>query len=282
MIKVSHEMPFFMMEDGSEKKYNDYSYALVHLFKDNKKYFDYFAEALKQGRHVILDNSAFELGEAFDSDEFVKWIERLVMRSGEAKCKLTYVIPDALHDKDKTIALAKEFTEKYPNCYGRAMAVCQGQTYDEMIECYKELVEYADYIGISFGSASHTNEFPDLGKDHARTVGRVCLLQEMYTRGLLTEEIDIHLLGAQLPFEFYYYTNIYPHLSRFVKSLDTSSPIIHGLNSVRYEGGFGLDTKIDTKLADLMEMTRPDDSVMDCVIYNIEQFKIQNGLVVVE
>ena len=47
---------------------------IVHLFQTNQQYYDFYKKSLEQGRHVILDNSVFELEEAFDSDEFAKSI----------------------------------------------------------------------------------------------------------------------------------------------------------------------------------------------------------------
>ena len=69
MIKVSHESPLSMLEIS--RTYNDYDYALVHLFETHPGYFNFFEDSIKRGRHVILDNSIFELGKAFDSRKFL-------------------------------------------------------------------------------------------------------------------------------------------------------------------------------------------------------------------
>ena len=62
---ISHEVPISILQES--RKFNDYDYALVHLFETEPEYYDYFVDSLKQGRKVILDNSIFELGTAFDS-----------------------------------------------------------------------------------------------------------------------------------------------------------------------------------------------------------------------
>ena len=62
---VSHESPISMLEKSRD--YNDYDYALVHLFESHPKYYDFFKESLLMDRDVLLDNSIFELGEAFDN-----------------------------------------------------------------------------------------------------------------------------------------------------------------------------------------------------------------------
>jgi len=68
MIKIAHESPKSIFNEV--QKYTDYDYALVHLFEEDKEYFNQFKEAIKNGREVILDNSIFELEEAFDADKF--------------------------------------------------------------------------------------------------------------------------------------------------------------------------------------------------------------------
>ncbi len=60
MIKISHESPLSMLDIS--RTYNDYDYALVHLFEKHPSYYQFFEDSLRQGRTVLLDNSIFELG----------------------------------------------------------------------------------------------------------------------------------------------------------------------------------------------------------------------------
>jgi len=71
MIKIAHESPKSIFEDV--QRVTDYDYALVHLFEEDEEYLNQFKEAIKKGREVILDNSIFELEEAFDADRFAYW-----------------------------------------------------------------------------------------------------------------------------------------------------------------------------------------------------------------
>jgi hypothetical protein len=68
MIKIAHESPKEIFEEV--QRYTDYDYALVHLFEEDKGYLDQFKKAAAKGREIILDNSIFELEEAFDADKF--------------------------------------------------------------------------------------------------------------------------------------------------------------------------------------------------------------------
>ena len=61
---VSHESPISILEES--KQYNDYDYALVHLFETQPEYLNFFKRSLAAGREVLLDNSIFELGKAFE------------------------------------------------------------------------------------------------------------------------------------------------------------------------------------------------------------------------
>jgi hypothetical protein len=67
LVKVSHESPISILQTST--LYNDFDYALVHLFETHPKYYQYFKTAREvYNREVLLDNSIFELGHAFDRD----------------------------------------------------------------------------------------------------------------------------------------------------------------------------------------------------------------------
>jgi len=57
---ISHEVPKCLFQNSLE--FNDYDYALVHLFDKDPKYLKFYKDCVAQGRHVLLDNSIFELG----------------------------------------------------------------------------------------------------------------------------------------------------------------------------------------------------------------------------
>ena len=60
---VSHETPISFLDKSL--RYNDYDYALVHLFETHPEYYSFFKRMLSMGREVLLDNSIFELKTAF-------------------------------------------------------------------------------------------------------------------------------------------------------------------------------------------------------------------------
>ena len=122
MIRIAHEAPLDIFEEV--QRFTDYDYALVHLLEENPRYRDTFERAIKKGREVILDNSIFELEEAFDADRFSYWVNEL---------KPTwYIVPDALEDAEKTMYQMGEWNADHTNLPGKKIGVVQGKTYEEI------------------------------------------------------------------------------------------------------------------------------------------------------
>jgi len=88
---VSHESPISMLDES--RSYNDYDYALVHLFEEEPEYYNFFKVSKTLGREVLLDNSIFELGHSFDPKKFAKYVEELE--------PTYYVVPDVLEDSQQ-------------------------------------------------------------------------------------------------------------------------------------------------------------------------------------
>lgn len=77
-MKIAHEAPLSIFD--KVQAVTDYDYALVHLFEESEEYYNTFVKAKENGREVLLDNSIFELGTAFDGDVYVNWINKLKTR----------------------------------------------------------------------------------------------------------------------------------------------------------------------------------------------------------
>ena len=92
-MKISHESPLSLL--NTSRTYNDYDYALVHLFELEPDYYRFFQQSVNMGRHVLLDNSIFELGTSFDPDRFAHYIKELKPTE--------YIIPDVLENTLGTI-----------------------------------------------------------------------------------------------------------------------------------------------------------------------------------
>lgn len=246
-MKISHEVPLCLLEES--RSFNDYDYALVHLFKKFPKYLEFYKESLRQNRIVYLDNSLFELETPFNSDEFAKWCTEL----GSINPKnFYYIVPDSLEDYEFTKKNFQSFQYDIP---GNKIGVVQGKTPEEVLECFMFMKDNADVVALSF-------DYSFWGKNLEKAMmERVKLVHDLKNRGLL-ENVKIHLLGCYLPQEASYYKDV-PEIF----SMDTSNPIVHGLSKIRYNNG--LNIKVKTKLADLITVEKvPED-----VYYNIKEFR---------
>lgn len=257
--KISHESPLSLLP--LSRQYNDYDYALVHLFDELPEYFNFFKESLKQGRCVILDNSIFELDKAFDSDKFA---ERII----ELK-PTEYIIPDVLEDIEGTLNKFYNWLHKYRDLPGKKIGVVQGKTYEEIVHCYKSLDVYCDKIAISFDySYYEKNSNQKLDKLHQWMNGRQALIDRLLQEGVINRDKPHHLLGAALPQEFRHYRH--PSYG-FIESVDTSNPVVHGLLNVRYNLN-GLQDKSSIKLVELINSV-PTSVQAEDIFFNINRFK---------
>lgn len=246
-MRISHEVPFCLLEES--RKFNDFDYALVHLFRKFPKYLEFYKESLRQGRIVYLDNSLFELEEPFNSEEFAMWCNEL----GSINPKnFYYIVPDSLEDLEFTIKNFKNFNFNIP---GNKIGVVQGKTPQEILECFKFMRENADVVALSF-------DYSFWGKNLEKAMEeRVKFVHNLKDKGLL-KGVKIHLLGCFLPQEASYYSDV-PE----VFSMDTSNPIVHGLSGIRYNNG--LKSKIKTKLVDFINV----EKISEDVYYNIKEFR---------
>lgn len=258
-MKIAHEAPISIFSDI--QKLTDYDYALVHLFETSSKYYNQFKDAVVSGREVLLDNSIFELGTAFDSDKFYKWINELQ--------PTWYIIPDVLEDCDGTLRNLDTWQTKYAQKLNgfKSIGVVQGKNEAEIIRCYKEIEPRVDKVAISF-DYSFFNSHPGDNKYARYMHGRMALLRFLYGNGHINEAKPHHLLGCGLPQEFKLYRNLGWD---WIDSIDTSNPVVHGLNNIRYTND-GLQDKVSTKLIEYIDMEVSEDQYND-IVHNVGVFR---------
>ena len=275
---ISHETPISLLE--TSRGYNDYDYCLVHLLPTHTDYRNFYFESVDMGRYVLLDNSIFELGEAYNPKEFAYWVKQL--RPTE------YIIPDVLEESQGTIDSFKAFTKEYTDLPGKKIGVIQGKTYKEIVDCYNYIAPRVDKVAISFDYSFYLNEwstFDNFMKDTdplpiwvqdlplnkwvRYTLGRVALLYRLYNDGVLLQKPH-HLLGCATPWEF----KLYSHapFRQNIKTIDTSNPIVSAILGKKYNPVYGLSEKWSVKLVEFINHDI-DRSQLELAFYNTSLFR---------
>lgn len=269
MIKRYHEAPLEIFKEVQSM--TDGDYALVHLFETNPRYLEAFKVAVAEGRDVILDNSIFELGTAFDGDKYAEWIDFLR--------PTWYIVPDSWKNGKETVKMFKEFTEKYPRLPGKIIGVAQGWTVDEVAESYKALEPHCDMIAfnLDFSSVFYDSFLPTLPNSFkeklvpycvAMSIGRYSVLRELYYKGVINKDKPHHLLGCGVPQEVTWY----PKEWTWIRSIDTSNPVIAGMFEWTYHPVHGITKKAKIKLCDQVDCFVPW-KVRECIYTNIAYMK---------
>lgn len=248
-MQISHEVPLSLLTVS--RTFNDYDYALVHLYETEPEYLQFYKESIQLGRDVILDNSVFELEEAFDAERFKYWIN-------ETK-PTYYIIPDVLDNAELTIKNILDWKKDVP---GQTIGVVQGESFTEAVECYHAIKEHVDRVAVSFNCKFYETEDGETIY-HKWANGRIRFVNYLSTLG---ENKPMHLLGCSLPQEFRVYND--PKFE-FIKSVDTSNPVVHAINNIKYTD-YGLDTKVSTKLIEYMNETAFD---MELLHFNVDKFR---------
>ena len=286
-MKISHEVPLTLLKES--RVFNDYDYALVHLFAKYPEYYRFFEESLKMGRTVYLDNSLYELGKSFDPGEFLKWINKL---------KPTYyIIPDTFWDAKGTMYQAMDWFLNWApklECNTKSIGVAQGDTYEAIAKSYRFMCSMADMVAFTFKfapdfvgnsgdvfqsmfySTYNMTEINGLiNEENSSAVRdaiiRYALLRQLKVDGIIDTSKPHHLLGMQNTLFLDNIAKNYP----WVTSIDTSNPIICGMieKPYAYKGMVGNPEAPKPKevLADFFEV-EPTGRQFQIIRDNVQVF----------
>jgi hypothetical protein len=257
-MKVSHELPLGLMHYGYE--WNDYDYCLPHLIDKHDQYRLYFQKARLDKRFIIMDNGLFE-GVTHTTEDLISKINLIR--------PTIFIVPDAWNDSTTTIRNAKHWMMNYqphlpPNV--NLMAVCQGETIGELVTTYQTLVDLGyKHIAFNHSSIAYTNYYPKHSKLFAQMYGRIELIRRLVETGTARIPLYHHLLGCSLPQEVMAYGEF-----DWVKSIDTSNPIIVGYKGERY-GDNGIEFKPTEKIEELNEVSL--EGKIEDISFNVNKFK---------
>lgn len=197
--------------------------CLVHLVERSEVYRDYYRNKAAQGHTVILDNSAFELGEAYPAEQMLDLAEEIGATEVMA--------PEFFMNATKTIDSIKEFSELMAARGGKAsiFATICGADINEWLRCYRAVVELSNVstVGISF----RANEFvpiPEVDTDiltKRRMEARITLMSILAR--LRSPHVQHHLLGLWDPYEL----TMQKHHG-WIRSCDSSAAYAHGIREI--------------------------------------------------
>lgn len=251
-MKVSHEMPLSMLNDCrfSIFKINDYDYFLIHQLLKYNEYKELFKLSKQANRVQILDNSAYELGESFNMDDFAEAVKEFEPTE--------YLVPDCFNDYDKNIELFDDWMSKYSNLKGIKIVTIHGKTYQELVNAYK----YFDKPDVKIAFNFAEGIYKEMG-DGNPVEGRRKAIFNMLNDGIININKKHHLLGCTLAQEFAYYKNL-----GFIETVDTSNPIVAGLEKKWYP----IQEKPESAIDDY-HYAPIDDDMYCCIMYNVKKFK---------
>jgi hypothetical protein len=261
-IKISHEVPFCLLEKSRE--FNDYDYCLPHLMDENEEYRNFFYKSKEMGRYIVMDNSLHELGEAYNTERLLHWINEIKPNE--------FIIPDVWEEKDASVRNARQWANvELPEGVMKVVVVQAKSSYEAMLctKIYKDL-GYKK-IAYSYGASYYNEVCPHPNQDLGKAIGRFTMISSLYEQRILSQFDRVHLLGTASPIEFGMYKNI-----KCIESIDTSNPIMAAVGEIPY-------TKMGLHSKPLANMNKYQDMSIeflneDIVEYNVSMFREINGL----
>lgn len=256
-MKISHELPISLFPHS--QTWNDYEYCLPIFMDKYPEYREFFLEARKQGRFIIMDNSLFEGYHHTIPD----LLEKIHLIEPDI-----FIVPDEWNDSIITAKNAKYWKQLSLPEHTNLMVVLQGKTVNEIHLLYQTCLD----LGYTHFAVNHSSMvYQELGGSENslanQSVGRVMLIEYLKSQDMIKDYHYIHLLGASTPQEFTYYRDNHPNL---INSVDTSNPIIVGALGQRYSD-MGLLTKPSNKIEEFMEKDLAPQ--LEDIIFNVYKFK---------
>jgi len=172
--------------------YGDMFFALTRQLSESKEYYEYFKRKKKLGFQIICDNNIHEMTEV-NFEEHVK----LALEIGTI-----IIIPDVLRNKKKTLEHFHYFMDRWFEILHKnqikIMAVPQGETFEEIMECFDEFNndKRVDMVGNSFDLTPYQllpEKYANQSANRLLIVNKWC---ELTTK-------KIHLLGCNNLNELY-------------------------------------------------------------------------------
>ena len=181
-MKVSHEVPLCLLEES--KKFNDYMYFLPHLADEYPLYGEFFKNYSEQGGYVIMDNSLHELGEAYDHDRLMYWVNEIKPNE--------FIVPDVWEESTRTILNAQEWMEIEMPKETTKVAVVQATDLYEARYCVDAFKSFGyEKIAFSYGASYYNSISKHPNKDLGKALGRLQVISSLLAEGdIITNQTE--------------------------------------------------------------------------------------------
>ena len=191
---------------------SNYHLVLAHVYETDELYREFYKYCVSKGDFVILDNSAYELGESVD----VMKLKRIAL---DLKPTAMF-LPDARFDMEKTLQLVKDALIVLKDVPVKKFAVPQGKDLEDILQCYQELSRM-DIDG--FGLYEEIGEV-------AGMVNRPQFLSYLERSGLVNRDKYYHCLGMEEN------TKVVEEIGKFdwVGGIDSAKPVVYGLYGISF------------------------------------------------
>ena len=237
-MKLALECPTMLLEDIQPLA--DYDFILTHLVLKDEEYARYYSESK---RFKVLDNSTNELLKPCFLDE--------IARAAKIVRPNLVVAPDFLGDHLATENILYDAVRKFG--LRRVLPVVQGKGYEEVMLCADFIIRNGfDKIAVPYDiTSSREDSLITMASGRHKVV--------TYIINRVPIGFKIHLLGMTTLEELSSYG------SDWVESVDTGSPIRHGMYRVQ----FGKD-ELQTKIHPTLEVIEAAPEInLPGIYYNI-------------
>lgn len=201
----------------------DFDWILAHKVIDST-YLPYTYYYKHSNHYKVLDNSVNELLEPVSLEH---------MKAAAEKTSPDIIVaPDFLLDMERTLESLIKCEEIFTR--DRVLPVVQGSTINECVECTSEI------LGRNYTAFAVPFDLACTRQDtlEKMAMSRLAFINRINSE-ILSEyplSIRIHLLGLTMPEELDTYSKDWMH-NKHVFSIDTGSPILHGLSHILLEEG---------------------------------------------
>jgi len=209
-VKVAVIAPTEMLTTHAKR--SDYHLVLAHIYETDERYREFYKDCVSKGDFVILDNSAYELGESVN-------VEKLKRMALDLKPTAMF-LPDVRFDREKTLQLVKDALVVLKDVPVKKFAVPQGKDLGDILKCYQEL-SHLDIDG--FGLYEEVGEV-------AGMKNRPQFLTYLERGGLVDTSKYYHCLGMEEN------TKVVAEIGKFdwVSGIDSAKPVVYGLYGVAF------------------------------------------------